>query len=360
MSATDGRFPWQSLRAIIGGRSAIDFPRLDNHTLESAEQFLQAYGFDWAHAEHRAEIEELRAQAIEFIETELLDPGEAIDPIVRAEDDVRTVICWASASEPSKRRAWACSLLRVAHTLAHCQSYFNERFGPQIRAQIFARFEPHLSMERRGLHLGHGEHAIALADFEVKPAKPTFSVAMKLLHKVENVAEDVFDRVGVRFVTKQRFDALLVVKYLREHNVFMFANVKPSRSRNTLIDLQWLEDLMAGIDEETLRGDISAEQRLDLLREAAASHPYPAPSGPAINPYSAPDYHSVQFTCRQMIRAESSSGRPIRFFFPFEIQILDSQSYEATRSGYASHDLYKQRQRDAVRKRVLGPILWDT
>lgn len=345
-------FPWDTLRSIIGGTSAIDVPRLHCLDLSSAEHFLEGYGFDWAQRAHRDELQELRAAAIGFIESELLDAGEEIPASIREQADVRQLLVDASAAEGNEIQRWACALLRVAHTLAHSRSYFNETYGDEVRAQIFARFEPHLRMTDAGLVLG--DEGIALQDFEVKPTKSVNSVAMKLLHKVENVAEDIFDRVGVRFVTRERFDTLLVIKYLREHNVFMFANVKPSRSRNTLIDLEWLERLVLGLEDEVSSGAMDEAGRLEILRAAVQAHDYPAPPSPSYNPYSAASYHAVQFTCRQMIRVPDGTGGEMRFFFPFEVQILDEESYERSRSGYAAHDQYKARQRDAVRQRVLG------
>lgn len=352
----DTRFPWDTLRAVIGGRSALDVPRVHARTPELAEQFLDGYGFDVRNPAHLAEIEDLRQEAIAFLETQLLDDDEAILPEVRAQTDPRQLLVWASAAAPNPTQGWSCAILRVAHTLAHSRSYFNEKYGHEIRNQIFARFEPHLFEDDTGLRLGAGPDAIALKDFEVKPGKPVFSVAMKLLHKVENVAEDIFDRIGVRFITHERFDALLVVRYLRERNVFMFANIKPSRSRNTLLDLGWLEDFMAGLDAEVAAGHIAEEERIALLREAVATQPYPAEPSHA-NAYTSASYHSLQFTCRQMIRVRDESDQEIRFFFPFEIQVLDEDSYQRSRSGYAAHDLYKERQRQAVRRRVLGHLL---
>ena len=35
----------------------------------------------------------------------------------------------------------------------------------------------------------------------------------------ENVAEELFDRVGVRFVTQNRFDTLRVIRFLLEKNI---------------------------------------------------------------------------------------------------------------------------------------------
>lgn len=350
----DTSFPWDTLRSIIGGQSAIDVPRLHCRTLEEAAGFLECYGFDWGKAEHRDDLAELRTQAIDFIETQLLDPDEGVLPEVRAEKDPRQLLLWASEREASVRQRWTCAVLRVAHTLAHGQSYFNQKYGDQIRHQILERFEPHLKITDNGLMLGED---IVLVDFEVKPQKTVQSVTMKLLHKVENVAEDIFDRVGVRFITQARFDTLLVVKYLREHNVFMFANVKPSRSRNTLIDVDWLERLMEQLETEVRTGAMTEEERLEMLREAVAQHSYPGPPTPSYNPYSSTSYHAVQFTCRQMIRVADENGRDeIRFFFPYEVQVLDEESYELSRSGYAAHDLYKARQRAAVRQRVLGEL----
>jgi uncharacterized protein (TIGR04562 family) len=352
----DPKFPWETLRSIIGGLSAIDVPRLHCQTEEDAERFLEGYGFDWKRAAHRLELAELRQQAIDFIEGQLLEEGEQILSDVRDTEDPRALLCWASSDRRTPRQRWSCALLRVAHTLAHSRSYFNEKYGDEIRGQILARFEPHLVMTEQGLALGAAD-GIPLVDFEVKPTKPVESVAMKLLHKVENVAEDIFDRVGVRFITTERFDALLVVKYLRENNVFMFANVKPSRSRNTLIDLDWLQQLMEGLEQEVAAGSIRAKERLAVLRAAAAEHEYPGPPAPSYNPHSAASYHAVQFTCRQLIRVPDDTGRgEIRFFFPFEVQVLDEESYQRSRSGYAAHHLYKARQRAAVRDRVFGDL----
>ncbi len=47
----------------------------------------------------------------------------------------------------------------------------------------------------------------------------------------------------------------------------------------------------------------------------------------------------------------------INFFFPYEVQILDRESYERSRSGRASHATYKERQRQAVKERIWGDLL---
>ncbi len=393
-------FPWETLEAIIGGRSAIDVPRLQVYNQEEATDFLRNYGFDFHIDAHKKEIKSLHTQAIQFIEEALLNdlPNLPIPQEVREPEDIRQLLVWASLRDKSALQRWSCSVLRVMHTNAHGPSYFATRFGEQIRSQVLARFSSYIQELNEDMMLGSGDDAIPLVHFNVKQAKHPHSLTMKLLHKPENVAADVFDHIGVRFVTKDRLDALLVVKYLREHNVFMFANVKPSRSRNTLIDIDWLRQQTQNIlnQQEVLSSEeanspesfLREKHQIRTLRLALEALPYPAPPEKSSNPYSSRRYNSIQFTCRQMIRVANpyltsvatklsnydtavpnmvvrsllhdlDLKEEIRFFFPFEVQIMDQVSYEQSRSGDAAHDQYKARQREAVKQRVLGPLLAD-
>ncbi len=373
---TAANVPWDALKAIVGGQSAVDEPRLDINGFEGAEILLESYGFDHGRAAHRAEMETLRRQALLFLQEELLGPDLALQlpDWLAAETDVRQLMLLASRRPTDDHQHWACAVLRVMHTIVHCHSYFNQRFGDEIREQILRRFEPHVRGHGESLRLGDGTLAVPLTQFEVKHVKPWRSVTMKLLHKPENVAADIFDRIGIRFVTKERFDALLVMRYLRSHYVVLFANVKPSRSRNTLIDLDKLREDQVMLDQLRASGRLTNAQYLAALRECVREMPYPEEPARLYNPFSAVQYHSIQFTCRQLIRIVEQdatmlsgafpavgraavTGGEVRFFFPYEVQILDQASWEVSRSGLAAHEVYKKRQRAAVRKRVLGPLL---
>jgi uncharacterized protein (TIGR04562 family) len=352
--------PWDTLAAIVRGASAIDEPGLHLHSFQEAENFLESYGYVWDHPLDRRFLEEFRNEALGFLQEELLsdEPNLHFPPQVRDEADVRQLLLWASEPDGERQR-WACTLLRVMHTVAHSQTYFNQLYGTQIKDQILQRFEPHLLRGPRGLWLGHGPEAVALHDFEVKAGKPLRSIIMKLLHKAENVAADVFDRLGVRFVTQERLDALMVVRYLQRHHLIMFPNVKPSRSRNTLLDLAQVQAELERLARLVDQGRMTDEQALTALRAYTRAQPYPGQSHEDWNAHSSIDYHSFQITCRQMIRAVDprSLDGEIRFFFPYEIQILDRASFEVSRSGLASHDEYKARQRRAVKRRILGPLV---
>lgn len=332
------RFPFETLNAIVGGRSAIDNRGLQVEDLEAAEAFLECYGFRWDHPEERAEVETIRLQALAFIDEVLLEPHEHVPAGLRAESDVRRLLMAVSQDTPAP---WACGLLRVMHTLAHATSDFRDTYAPQVEEQIVGRFERWLTRDGDRVSLGD----IELVDVQVRARKELRSMVLKLLHKPENVAAAIFDRIGLRFVTRDRLDALRVVRFLRERSVFMFANVKPSRSRNTLVDLERLEALM---ETETDRDRIAAE--VERWEE-------PHSPGEPVNPFSSRAYRSIQFTARQRITVEDAHGERLRFFFPFEIQILDQRSLEEAQAGFASHAEYKERQRQAARERVLGDAL---
>lgn len=367
------------LSAIIGGGSAIDVPQLRLSSRDQADAFLESYGYLWDLPAHRTALERYRTGAISFIEEELLadEPHVAIPQALIAESDVRQLLIEASRRPRGAGQRWACAILRVMHTLAHSESYFNQRFAREIREQILARFQRHLSVTSTDLAMGTGDDAVPLLHFEVKHSKPLRSVVLKLLQKPENVATDIFDRVGVRFVTRDRLDAIMLVHYLWSHHVVMFANIKPSRSRNTLLNLDWLGQQFERIQrQDQLRGDPQsyAEQR-EALRVALADQAYPDAPARGYNVFSSSAWRSIQFTCRHLVRVDNpfrseqryyapgsaaaarSEPRELRFFFPFEVQILDQASYQLSRSGRASHEVYKARQRTAVKARVLGSLL---
>lgn len=379
------RFQWDMLDTILSGRSAIDVPRLFVGDLRDAHAFLACYGFDWDQAHHQREVEQLRQEAIAFLEEELLtdEPGLYLPDEIRAETDVRRLLLWASADPTGARQRWSCVLLRLMHTFAHVGSWFQEQYEEAILAQIRERFDRHVHRSEDGFVLGQLGEAIRLHTYEVRGRKSRRSTAMKLLQKAENVGTDVFDFVGVRLVTHNRFDALLVTRFIRVHNIIMFAHVKPGRSRNTLVDLAAVREDLAIVDDEIRAGKLAEYERLSAMRERTAARGYPGGPTPSYNPYSSATYHSIQFTCSQQIRVKNPhlhmlrrylrddrrvafvntmlerlgiSGET-RFFFPFEVQIMDRDSWERSRSGRASHEEYKRRQRVAVKQRLLGDML---
>lgn len=336
--------PWRStsIRAALEGHSFIDAKRIHIHTEEEATEFLECYGFNVYDETDLEELEELRLEAIELIQDELLQDGEFIPAELIAEKDVRKYLLNASGHGDPNHAPWSGALLRVIHTLTHSHSHLNDVYHDPIREQIMGKFNEHVRYQGDDCYLGD----IKLVKFEFRTAKSRRSVAMKLMHKAENVAADIFDWIGVRFITQYRSDVIDVLAYLRAEHIVTYANIKPSRSRNSLIDMEWLNSCLSkGMEVKQIKREM---QNKEFPPEQFVKN-----NGAEVNQFSEVSYHSVQITCRQRIKIPGDDGKKLCFFFPFEIQMMDQKSYLSTREGLASHTEYKKRQRNAVRKRVL-------
>ncbi|WP_057830316.1 TIGR04552 family protein [Colwellia sp. TT2012] len=332
--------PWRStsVRCALEGRSFIDAKRIHIHSKQEALEYLSCYGFDLNDPMDVKELEELRIEALELIQDELLQENEFIPQAIMDVKDISWYLLNASGDGDKTLMPWSAALLRVIHTLTHSYSHLNDIYHDAIREQIFSRFENHIVRQKDACFFGK----IKLVDVKLRAVKSRRSVAMKLLHKTENVAADIFDWIGIRFITKYRSDVLDVFAYLREKHIITYANVKPSRSRNTLIDLNWVNQCF------------DRKMSIDEIRKEMQSMEYPSfNKAPVQNQFSEASYHSIQITCRQRIKIKQPDGKKFCFYFPFEIQMMDHYSFIKTREGLASHSEYKKRQREAVRNRVL-------
>ncbi|MFN3431996.1 MAG: TIGR04552 family protein, partial [Candidatus Sericytochromatia bacterium] len=317
-------FPWQVLDAIIAGRSAIDLRGLRLSTPREAHDFLAAYGFDWDDPYDSAEMDEVYRQTARFIEDVLL-PHEGL---------TRLLLVASTSDHPL--RDWACSFLRVSHAVVHARYSQNHVVLAEARRQVFDRFSAHLKVSQNGMLVSDGEMHVPLLRCDFKPEKPWESLVLKLLHKVDNVAQEVYDHLGVRFVTPDKAYALLLLKYFRHHNVFAFANVKPSRSVNTLVDVKDFRAHFEELEEAYHHGEMTFKEftrGVHLLGKTPdASHDR--------NPHSASQYQTIQFTARALVRLPYGST-VTRTFVPFEVQIMDEAAYHDAQQGEASHQAYR-------------------
>ncbi len=389
---------WGILEVLVADSSPIDLSRLPIEDEQDAYRFVKSYGFDCHNTEDYKVIEKIRDEAISFLQRILIDTMDAdlvkltIPAEIHKMDILKLLLC-ASGNTRSHIQKWACAVLRIMHTLAHVVSDLSMHFFPSILDQILDPFYQHIHNDGQQMWLGKNvEHRIPLVDFQVKAGKDRDSALLKLLHKAENVAADLFDRIGVRFVTKDRLDAVLVLHYLREFHLVAFPNVKPSRSVNTLIDISKFRRHFRDLYQQYLSGKLSYVQFEKALRDHAQLHDTLTQRQVSNlfkrNPYTSGQYRSMQFTVRQLvslvnplyacmdqieeqlellhpeqrenplIREPLQHARPqYYFFFPYEIQIVDVETHQNNMEGHASHDTYKQRQLKAARKRVLGKLI---
>lgn len=391
------------LDCIIDGKSMIDLADgwsgrpLCTH--QDVERYLRGYGFDPENPIMNAELLGNMREAIEFIRVHF-EESEVPRKLLEL-SDIRDLFLMANRSLPGQGtdkagttlRSWSCSVLKVMHTIAHVDKDLRAPYFPEIQKQILDRYYKVIHREASGaLYLAEREgvpdhERVELVVFETKPKKSRDSILIKLLHKPENVAEELFDRVGIRFVTKTRLDALRVIRFLREQTIVVPANLKPSRSRNTLIDLESFRPGLTTLLQEAEEGKLKEEELVDRLDQLIANPPGRTDG----NRFTSASYHAIQFTCRQLIvvrnplyeelrslRNLAKEGslpeaakslveridlakvqRETRFFYPYEVQVTDEKSFEENERGRSAHSEYKNAQVQSAKKRVMGSSLDD-
>lgn len=393
-------FHWDILDVIISGKSSIDSPAGFQMRLpEEAGRFIESYGYSVDNPIEKAELLGNFHEALSFARKYFLYPENPngyrleVPRKILEINDIRDLLLMAGMHYPGQThdtqgmalKNWACSLLKIMHTIAHTDKDLRSSYFSDIQKQIFDRFYKVIQRDADGtLYLGEKHDdplRVNLASFETKPKKSRESTILKLLHKPENVAEDIFDRVGIRFTTHSRLDALRVVKWLKDKMLVIPPNIKPSRSRNTLVELDYFREQLGPLLERSEKSGIPEEDLIKELETIAR-----APSVSPNNPHSSEFYRAIQFTCRQLIKLQNPlyedikglkslarSKNPgeewtrtidridlkyvqkeIRFFYPFEVQVVDTHSAEENERGRSAHSEYKKAQVITAMRRVMG------
>ncbi|MBL7717177.1 MAG: TIGR04552 family protein [Bdellovibrionales bacterium] len=413
-SKFDGKkydFRWDVLDIIISGRSSIDSQQgFQVGSLEDAERFISSYGFNFENPIEKAEAFGHFHEALNFIRKYFLWPDNPeglrleIPRKVLELTDVRELLLMANYTLAGQSqdgpgtllRNWACSILKVMHTIAHIDQDLRSGYFADIQQQILDRYYRAIHRDGEGqLYLGERDEDPARVDlvaFETKPKKSRESTLVKLLHKPENVAEDIFDRVGIRFVTPSRLQAIQVVKYLKDKMIILPPNIKPSRSRNTLVPLDVFRDSLAKGIAQVEAGKIT-ESQLRAQVDDELIHL----ENDSSNPHSSKFYRAIQFTARQLVKLKNpiyddlrelkslgkdlretdsvAAGkaartiekidlkhiqREIRFFYPYEVQVVDQKSHEENEKGRSAHSEYKKAQVQTALRRVMGALVHGT
>jgi uncharacterized protein (TIGR04562 family) len=354
-------FPKQLMKTIVGGYSTLDVPRLDFDSLEEAGDFLKIYGYDLGRPDEVEAVWGIFEQALEMMQKYLLEENEKLPDVLLTRnkvEDIRRLLLYASTKDHAQNsiQSWSCAILRVMHCIAHVENDLFFNYTSEIQTQIFEPIQSRLeSPADGGLFLGKNEDIdqVPLLKFETKAFKEKHSMVIKTLSKPETVAIDIFDKMGVRFVTGNIFDAFRVIRYLKAKNVICFANVMPHQSKNTLypsnLFLETVEELANSKKNYT---SDEVEKKLKEVMESSGDR---AQYREKFNPFSDNTYKVVKFICRHLVKIKTENGL-IRFFYPYEIQIMDYQTYISNLAGTASHGEYKRRQRKAARDRMMGEI----
>jgi len=394
-------FNWETFDVVCSGKSSLDATNYltELYDRKQVANFLYGYGFDISDPVESAELFGIFQEAMQFIKRYFLIEGnpEGLDlkvpnylfSITNITELFLAATGHSSFKLKTEEALWAGVVLKVMHTILHADKDLRYRYFSTIQQQIFDRFYKFIHRDEENrlfLKSEQGGPAIPLYDFQTKAKKTRDSIIIKLLHKQENVAEELFDRIGIRIITYNKLDSLRVIKFMVQNYVIMINNIKPSRSQNSLVDLNTLRKRMYTLYKETMRGNLSEEtyyQKLNnLIEECVPGHAYHA------NAHSSEEYRAIHFTGRQLIKYRnpfmssfnevrkqalkekehpvsqsllhldtSPISRDVRFFYPFEVQLTDYESHMKNTQGEASHEEYKKAQFRSAMKRIFRPIL---
>jgi len=393
-------FNWETFDVVCSGKSSLDATNYltDFYDKGQVTNFLYGYGFDITDPVESAELFGIFQEALVFIKRYFLIEGnpDGLDlkvpnylySITNVSDLFLAATGRTHFKIKTEEALWAGVILKVMHTILHTDKDLRYRYFSTIQQQIFDRFYKFIHRDRENRLFLKNDHgtSIPLYDFQTKAKKTRDSIIIKLLHKQENVAEELFDRIGVRIITYNKLDALRVIKFLHKNYVIMINNIKPSRSQNTLVDLPKLRLKMFSLYKESIRSGLPEDdfyQKLNSLIEDC--HYYKSPHA---NVHSSDEYHAIHFTGRQLIKYRnpfmssfnevrkqalrdkenplsqsllnldtSPISRDVRFFYPFEVQLTDYESHIKNTQGEASHQEYKRSQLRSAMKRIFRPIM---
>lgn len=396
----DYAFNWETFDVVCSGKSSLDATNYLTELYEKQQvtDFLNGYGFNITDPVESAELFGIFQEALQFIKRYFLIEGNPDGLEMKVPNYLYTITNIAdlflaatghlNQKITKEESLWAGVVLKVMHTILHTDKDLRYRYFSTIQQQIFDRFYKFIHRdEENRLYLKNDQGIkIPLYDFQTKAKKTRDSIVIKLLHKQENVAEELFDRIGMRIITYNKLDALRVIKFFHRNHVIMINNIKPSRSQNTLVDLPLLKKKIQTLYKETIREQYTEEifySRLNTLIENCVPTKLQHE-----NRHSAEEYRAIHFTGRQLIKYRnpfmasfnevrklairdkenpiaqallnldtSAISRDVRFFYPFEVQLTDYESHLKNTQGEASHDEYKRSQLRSAMKRIFRPIL---
>jgi uncharacterized protein (TIGR04562 family) len=396
-------FDWDALEVVVGGKSALDSKNfiVPMSSAEEVNQFLRGYGLDPSDPVTNAELFGNFHEAVQFIRRYFLKEGSPdgleyqVPNSLLMIGDITQLFILAADETNSKNREeqlWAEIVLKVMHTIVHTDKDLRSNYFNIVQTQIFDRYYKYaFRNDEDKLFFGDKgtENVISLVDFETKSKKTRESIIIKLLHKAENVAEELFDRIGVRFVTTTRFDTIRLVRFLLEKNIIVPHNNKPSRSINTMIDLKKFRESHQQILKMAIRNNLSEDRFVAAMEREIWQCKFIGKDSEH-NKFTSKNYQSIQFTCRQLIEyknpflhefnelrrlAKNSApesnelakkilnldhslvARDIRFFYPYEIQVVDIEAFKENTEGEASHQEYKRQQVLSAQKRLFKKLI---
>lgn len=355
------RFRDHNMKTVVGGVSALDLRHISIDSVEEAHEFFSSYGFDWNSETDRKELLSVFQKALVFLQTEIIQPEDKFPNDLLSYNelkDLRKLLVFVNAKSThtsEELRRWAGALLKVMHVIVHFSHDMYSIFPDEIQKQILGPFEEHLFTDPAHgnpyLRKNSTDEAIKLYKFEKKPVKDFRSSVLKLLAKRKLFALNLYDNIGIRFVTWNVFDAFRVIRYLMANTLINPFHTLTDQSVNTIYPINLFSEVMDEL--RTSNKDIGYDDVDLILQKKLTENHNRAEYLLKENNFSGEGYKFIKFVSRRLISV-NVNGNTHRFFYPFEVQILTRDAYlESIQSDQAHHE-YKKRQRTSARKRLLN------
>lgn len=362
------QFEFDILNSVAGGHSAIDIPKLNVQSLEEAQSFLESYGFDVRNLDDQEKLWYYHRRSLVFMHERLgLDLGQ-IPEIFKDRKtlgDIRYLLIWASQGQKDRTeiQQWACAFLRCMHVFVHAENDLFGTFSEEIQSQILGPLQKSIfhegsktflrSLQQSSTRVPRVE-SLELVSFSIKPFKTSSSTVIKLLAKPDALAMKIFDKIGVRFVTRNLFDSFQLIRFMVEENLMSFPHIMPDQSSNNLYPVSLFMDVCSEI---LSRGEVPREEEIHkTFLERLAKSTGDAGFFRKDNPSSSVDFKFIKFITRKLIRVplrpHGGEDKIFSFFYPYEVQIMDADAEAKMNSGPTEHVVYKERQKESARKRL--------
>jgi uncharacterized protein (TIGR04552 family) len=325
----------EAVRLALHGGSVIDWHRMNFERREDIEEFIAVQEIHMDDAADLARCEAVKNASISYLRRNFDFPIPK--PVAQA--DLAKLI--EIASSRGHRQLCACTILKVMHIIHHLDARELLFMLPVADQEVFHLVEEKVYRVIGGM-LASG---FPIIEF-IGGRKNKDSLYTKLLSKRETIAAQIFDKLRFRIVTRTADDIWPTLNYLMR-KVFPFNYVIPGQSTNSMFDFRSYCEQSTHLREMLPRLQLS----IDLERQNVEND----------NRFSAQNYRVVHFVVDMPIRlprtmleqvppAGWSLGAVI--FVQAEFQVIDRETEQANELGEASHSAYKQRQRQAVMRRL--------
>ena len=323
----------ESVKLILRGDSVIDWHRLHFDGPEGPAELLRTEEFRPEDPNDRVRLDAIKNEAINYLRRHFDFPIPG--PVARA--SVEDLLLLASAK--GHRQLCACTILKAMHIIHHVDGRELLYSIPMSDQEVFHLVEEKIYRVIGGM-LAAG---FPIVEF-VGGRKNKDSLYTKLLSKAETTASAVYDKLRFRIVTRGADDLVPVLHYLSER-LFPFNYVVPGQSINTMFHFRsycegnphlrtLAKELQTNVDDElTLSGNSFSDESYRVI-QIVVDLPVRLP--PEVMEIAPP--------------AAWALG-PIIFVL-CEFQLVDRETEFGNELGEASHARYKERQKQAVMRRL--------